>query len=112
MREDTADRRARPCGARVTQRPPADSRYRSCSDVAASDVVAEAAVESPRSPDGGRVTAATSLPPVQATRIIARGSGEHLWDQVVGGQVGADFLYALTTMRVYCRPACPSPRRR
>ena len=38
---------------------------------------------------------------------------EQLWDQVLARQpVGAfgDFLYAVTTMGVYCRPACPSPR--
>ena len=35
---------------------------------------------------------------------------EHLWDQVVRRQTGTDFLYAVTTMGVFCRPACPSPR--
>ncbi|MBN8908591.1 MAG: hypothetical protein J0H99_18675, partial [Rhodospirillales bacterium] len=34
---------------------------------------------------------------------------EHLWDQVLARQPG-DFLYAVTTMGVYCRPGCPSPR--
>src|SRR6478736_5717820 len=33
-----------------------------------------------------------------------------LWEQVLGRQASADFLYAVTTMGVYCRPACPSPR--
>jgi AraC family transcriptional regulator of adaptative response/methylated-DNA-[protein]-cysteine methyltransferase len=33
-----------------------------------------------------------------------------LWEQVLGRQASADFLYAVTTMGVYCRPSCPSPR--
>jgi AraC family transcriptional regulator of adaptative response/methylated-DNA-[protein]-cysteine methyltransferase len=33
-----------------------------------------------------------------------------LWNQVLSRQASADFLYAVTTMGVYCRPACPSPR--
>jgi len=47
---------------------------------------------------------------MQDTHIIDRVSEEHLWDQVLQRQAGADFLYAVTTMGVYCRPACPSPR--
>jgi AraC family transcriptional regulator of adaptative response/methylated-DNA-[protein]-cysteine methyltransferase len=34
---------------------------------------------------------------------------EHLWQTVLHRQPG-DFLYAVTTMGVYCRPGCPSPR--
>lgn len=34
---------------------------------------------------------------------------ELLWQQVLARQPG-DFLYAVTTMGVYCRPSCPSPR--
>ncbi len=34
---------------------------------------------------------------------------ESLWDQVLRREPG-DFLYAVTTMGVYCRPGCPSPR--
>jgi len=34
---------------------------------------------------------------------------EVLWQQVLARQPG-DFLYAVTTMGVYCRPSCPSPR--
>ena len=34
---------------------------------------------------------------------------ELLWDQVLRREPG-DFLYAVTTMGVYCRPGCPSPR--
>ncbi len=32
-----------------------------------------------------------------------------LWEQVLRRETG-DFLYAVTTMGVYCRPGCPSPR--
>lgn len=34
---------------------------------------------------------------------------ELLWRTVLDRRTG-DFLYAVTTMGVYCRPACPSPR--
>ena len=34
---------------------------------------------------------------------------EALWDQVLRREPG-NFLYAVTTMGVYCRPGCPSPR--
>src|SRR5271165_949293 len=37
-------------------------------------------------------------------------NSDTLWEQVLGRQAGADFLYAVTTMGVYCRPSCPSPR--
>ncbi|HEY4041860.1 MAG TPA: bifunctional DNA-binding transcriptional regulator/O6-methylguanine-DNA methyltransferase Ada [Rhodopila sp.] len=47
---------------------------------------------------------------MQDTHIIDRLSEEHLWDQVQHRQPGADFVYAVTTMGIYCRPACPSPR--
>jgi AraC family transcriptional regulator of adaptative response/methylated-DNA-[protein]-cysteine methyltransferase len=33
-----------------------------------------------------------------------------LWDQVLNRQETDDFLYAVTTMGVFCRPNCPSPR--
>jgi AraC family transcriptional regulator of adaptative response/methylated-DNA-[protein]-cysteine methyltransferase len=52
----------------------------------------------------------TTLRIMQDTHIIDRVSEEHLWDQVLDRQANADFLYAVTTMGVYCRPACPSPR--
>jgi AraC family transcriptional regulator of adaptative response/methylated-DNA-[protein]-cysteine methyltransferase len=42
------------------------------------------------------------------THIIDRLPDEHLWQQVLTRQPG-DFLYAVTTMGVYCRPGCPSP---
>jgi len=35
---------------------------------------------------------------------------ERLWDQILARRAGGDFLYAVTTMGVYCRPGCPSPR--
>jgi AraC family transcriptional regulator of adaptative response/methylated-DNA-[protein]-cysteine methyltransferase len=38
-----------------------------------------------------------------------RVSDELLWDQVLRRQPG-EFRYAVTTMGVYCRPGCPSPR--
>lgn len=47
---------------------------------------------------------------MQDTHMIDRISEEHLWDQVQSRQTGADFLYAVATMGIYCRPACPSPR--
>jgi len=47
---------------------------------------------------------------MQDTHIIDRVSEAQLWDQVQNRQAGADFLYAVTTMGVFCRPACPSPR--
>ncbi|MGE0226494.1 MAG: bifunctional DNA-binding transcriptional regulator/O6-methylguanine-DNA methyltransferase Ada [Acetobacteraceae bacterium] len=42
-------------------------------------------------------------------QTIALLPDEDLWQQVLTRQPG-DFLYAVTTMGVYCRPACPSPR--
>jgi AraC family transcriptional regulator, regulatory protein of adaptative response / methylated-DNA-[protein]-cysteine methyltransferase len=47
---------------------------------------------------------------MQNTHIIDRVSEEHLWDQVIHRQAGTEFLYAVTTMGVFCRPGCPSPR--
>ena len=47
---------------------------------------------------------------MQDTHIVDRVSEEQLWDRVLHRQAGAEFLYAVTTMRVFCRPACPSPR--
>jgi AraC family transcriptional regulator, regulatory protein of adaptative response / methylated-DNA-[protein]-cysteine methyltransferase len=43
------------------------------------------------------------------TYTLDRVSDEPLWDQVLRRQPG-DFRYAVTTMGVYCRPGCPSPR--
>ena len=56
------------------------------------------------------MTIRTRLRTMQDTHIIDRVSEEHLWDQVLHRQAGADFLYAVSTMGVFCRPACPSPR--
>ena len=66
--------------------------------------------ESPQSPDGGRLSLCATLRVMQDTHSIDRVSEEHLWNQVLTRQAGADFLYAVTTMGVYCRPVCPSPR--
>ena len=46
---------------------------------------------------------------MKETHTIDRLSDEHLWQQVLARRPG-DFLYAVTTMGVYCRPGCPSPR--
>jgi AraC family transcriptional regulator of adaptative response/methylated-DNA-[protein]-cysteine methyltransferase len=50
-----------------------------------------------------------TLPLMKDTNAIDRLPDEHLWQQVLTRQPG-DFLYAVTTMGVYCRPGCPSPR--
>jgi AraC family transcriptional regulator of adaptative response/methylated-DNA-[protein]-cysteine methyltransferase len=42
------------------------------------------------------------------THMIDRLSHDQLWDQVIRREPG-DFLYAVTTMGVYCKPGCPSP---
>jgi AraC family transcriptional regulator of adaptative response/methylated-DNA-[protein]-cysteine methyltransferase len=47
---------------------------------------------------------------MQDTHNIDRVSEEQLWDQVLNRRTDTDFLYAVTTMGVYCRPGCPSPR--
>jgi AraC family transcriptional regulator of adaptative response/methylated-DNA-[protein]-cysteine methyltransferase len=49
------------------------------------------------------------IPPMPDTHTIDRVSDELLWDQVLRRQPG-EFRYAVTTMGVYCRPGCPSPR--
>jgi AraC family transcriptional regulator of adaptative response/methylated-DNA-[protein]-cysteine methyltransferase len=41
--------------------------------------------------------------------MIDRLSHDQLWDRVIRREPG-DFLYAVTTMGVFCRPGCPSPR--
>jgi AraC family transcriptional regulator of adaptative response/methylated-DNA-[protein]-cysteine methyltransferase len=43
------------------------------------------------------------------THMIDRLSHDQLWDQVIRREPG-DFLYAVSTMGIYCRPGCPSPR--
>lgn len=32
------------------------------------------------------------------------------WQRVLAREAGDDFLYAVTTMGVYCKPGCPSPK--
>lgn len=46
---------------------------------------------------------------MKETHMIDRLSDDQLWDQVIRREPG-DFIYAVTTMGVYCRPGCPSPR--
>jgi AraC family transcriptional regulator, regulatory protein of adaptative response / methylated-DNA-[protein]-cysteine methyltransferase len=43
------------------------------------------------------------------THMIDRLSDDQLWDQVIRREPG-DFFYAVSTMGIYCRPGCPSPR--
>src|ERR1700760_1912961 len=50
----------------------------------------------------------TNIPTMKDTHMIDRLSDDQLWDQVIRRQPG-DFLYAVTTMGIYCRPGCPSP---
>jgi AraC family transcriptional regulator of adaptative response/methylated-DNA-[protein]-cysteine methyltransferase len=47
---------------------------------------------------------------MQDATMIDRVSDDALWDRVLSRQPEAGFLYAVTTMGVYCRPDCPSPR--
>ena len=51
----------------------------------------------------------TSMGGMKDTHMIDRLSHDQLWDQVIRREPG-DFLYAVSTMGVYCRPGCPSPR--
>src|SRR4051794_24089264 len=43
------------------------------------------------------------------THTIDRLPHDQLWDQVIRREPG-DFLYAVATMGIFCRPGCPSPR--
>jgi AraC family transcriptional regulator of adaptative response/methylated-DNA-[protein]-cysteine methyltransferase len=47
---------------------------------------------------------------MENTHTLTRVHDEHLWDTVLARRADAGFLYAVTTMGVYCRPGCPSPR--
>ncbi len=42
--------------------------------------------------------------------VVDLSPDDRLWDQVLARRPGDDFLYGVTTMGVYCRPVCPSPR--
>jgi AraC family transcriptional regulator of adaptative response/methylated-DNA-[protein]-cysteine methyltransferase len=60
----------------------------------------------------GRMAGGARVPHIRVmpdTHTIDRVSDEQLWDQVLHRERGA-FRYAATTMGVYCRPDCPSPR--
>jgi AraC family transcriptional regulator of adaptative response/methylated-DNA-[protein]-cysteine methyltransferase len=48
-------------------------------------------------------------PDMKDTHLIDRLSHDQLWDQVIRREPG-DFFYGVTTMGVFCRPGCPSPR--
>src|ERR1700733_11048670 len=50
-----------------------------------------------------------SMSGMKETHTMDRLSHDQLWEQVIRREPG-DFLYAVTTMGVYCRPGCPSPR--
>src|SRR5208283_5602017 len=53
-------------------------------------------------------------------RMAMAGAASHLagmssiddtsWELVRRREPAADFLYGVATMRIYCRPGCPSPR--
>jgi AraC family transcriptional regulator of adaptative response/methylated-DNA-[protein]-cysteine methyltransferase len=49
------------------------------------------------------------IPVMNDSIAIDRMPDELLWQTVLARQPG-DFLYAVTTMGIYCRPGCPSPR--
>ena len=49
------------------------------------------------------------IPLMNDTVTLDQMPDEHLWQTVLARRTG-DFLYAVTTMGVYCRPGCPSPR--
>lgn len=49
------------------------------------------------------------IPRMPDTHVIGLVPEEHLWAQVLRREPG-EFRYAVTTMGVYCRPGCPSPR--
>lgn len=46
---------------------------------------------------------------MKETHMIDRLSDDQLWDQVSRREPG-DFIYAVSSMGIYCRPGCPSPR--
>jgi AraC family transcriptional regulator of adaptative response/methylated-DNA-[protein]-cysteine methyltransferase len=48
------------------------------------------------------------IPLMNDTVTLDQMPDEHLWQTVLARRTG-DFLYAVTTMGVYCRPGCPSP---
>ena len=47
---------------------------------------------------------------MKETNSIDRLPDAQLWEQVLTRKPDAGFLYAVSTMGVYCRPDCPSPR--
>lgn len=68
-----------------------------------------AASESNRKPRMAHGPCPRHIGHMHDTHTVDRLPDEQLWQQVLARQPG-DFLYAVTTMGVYCRPGCPSPR--
>ena len=71
-------------------------------------LIASAPRQSPQPSDGEHPVPPPAITAMKDTHIIDRLSDDHLWDQVILREPG-DFLYAVTTMGIYCRPGCPSP---
>ena len=65
--------------------------------------------QSSQAADGAGWSATPNWRSMKETHSIDRLPDELLWEQVLTRQPG-DFLYAVTTMGVFCRPGCPSPR--
>ncbi|HQT78701.1 MAG TPA: bifunctional DNA-binding transcriptional regulator/O6-methylguanine-DNA methyltransferase Ada [Rhodopila sp.] len=63
-------------------------------------------------PQAGTRPGTSTEPPTGTPTGLSpdRVTDDVLWDKVLNRQEATDFLYAVTTMGVYCRPGCPSPR--
>lgn len=55
------------------------------------------------------MTPSLSLPTRSHPTLLAEAADDARWDAVCA-RAGGDFFYAVTTMGVFCRPGCPSPR--
>lgn len=66
-------------------------------------------LESQRNVRMAKQPSVTQITDMNDSLILDRMPDEHLWQTVAARQTG-EFLYAVTTMGVYCRPGCPSPR--
>jgi AraC family transcriptional regulator, regulatory protein of adaptative response / methylated-DNA-[protein]-cysteine methyltransferase len=60
----------------------------------------------------GITDAMTSAPPATTTATPAAAPADPRWTAVLARDPRADFVYAVETTRVYCRPSCPSRRPR
>ncbi len=72
---------------------------------------------SSRAGTGERVAARSGItddmtPAASATTTTPAGSDDPRWHAVLARDPRADFVYAVETTRVYCRPSCPSRRPR